>query len=228
MAAPGEGEAGWTCTDDQIEEFLATAVRLVKEAGLMISGAMERQQNKEIEVKAANVAEGNSSAVLTETDMKVEQHIISGLRQLYPDHQFIGEEGVAEGQVTSFTAAPTWIIDPIDGTMNFVHSNPVVCTSVGLTVNRKLAAGVVHCPVLGLTYTAVKGRGARCNGRLLSVSGCAELAKAMVVMELPVGANPGKKETALRNLSTVMDRSLYSREFLPGLPEWLPEAIPQT
>ena len=60
----------------KIEEFLATAVKLVKEAGNLITDAMDKQKNVEIDVKEANVAEGNASAVLTETDMKVEQHII--------------------------------------------------------------------------------------------------------------------------------------------------------
>lgn len=197
----------WTFTDDQIEEFLAEAVKLVKEAGEMIVEAMEKQKNVEIDVKEANVKEGNASAILTETDMKVEQHIIKGLRKLYPDHEYIGEESVADGLITSYSSAPTWIIDPIDGTMNFVHSNPLVCTSVGLTVNRKLVAGVVHCPVLGLCYTAVKGRGAHCNGRRVKVSGTEDLAKAMVIMELPVGANSEKKKTALQNLSSIMDKA---------------------
>lgn len=197
----------WEFSDVQIAEFLAAAVKLVKEAGEMITDAMDKQKNVEIDVKEANVAEGNASAVLTETDMKVEKHIISGLSALYPDHRFIGEESVADGLITSYTSAPTWIIDPIDGTMNFVHSNPLVCTSVGLTINKKLVAGVVHCPVLGLCYTAVLGQGSYCNGKRLSSSDVTQMAKAMVIMELPVGANSEKKGVAMANLSTVMDRA---------------------
>jgi len=195
-------------TKKQIEAFLADAVRLVKEAGDMIAEAMEKQKNTEIEVKSANVEEGNASAILTETDGKVERHIINGLKTLYPDHQFIGEESMAEdGLITSYTSAPTWIIDPIDGTMNFVHSNPLVCTSVGLTINRKLVAGVVNCPLVDLCYTAVRGLGAFCNGRKLKTSGCNDLSKAMLIMELPVGAKKEKKEVALSNLSVIMDRA---------------------
>jgi len=195
-------------TNNQIEAFLADAVRLVKEAGDMIAEAMVKQKNTEIEVKSANVEEGNASAILTETDGKVEQHIINGLRTLYPDHQFIGEESMAEdGLITSYSSAPTWIIDPIDGTMNFVHSNPLVCTSVGLTINRKLVAGVVNCPLVGLCYTAVRGSGAFCNGKKLKTSGCNDLSKAMLIMELPVGAKKEKKEVALSNLSVIMDRA---------------------
>jgi len=195
-------------TNEQVEAFLADAVRLVKEAGDMIAEAMEKQKNTEIEVKSANVEEGNASAILTETDGKVEQHIINGLSSLHPDHQFIGEESMAEdGLITSYSSAPTWIIDPIDGTMNFVHSNPIVCTSVGLTINKKLVAGVVNCPLLGLCYTALRGQGAFCNGKRLKTSGCNDLSKAMMIMELPVGAKKEKKDVALKNLSVIMDRA---------------------
>jgi len=193
-------------TTEQIEAFLADAVSLVKEAGDMIAEAMEKQKNTEIEVKSANVEEGNASAILTETDGKVEEHIIKGLRSLHPDHQFIGEESMAEdGLIKSYTSAPTWIIDPIDGTMNFVHSNPLVCTSVGLTINKKLVAGVINCPLVGLCYTAVRGKGSFCNGKRLKTSGCKDLSKAMLIMELPVGAKKEKKEVALNNLSAIMD-----------------------
>ena len=49
-----------------------------------------------------------------------------------------------------------WIIDPIDGTMNFIHSNPLVCTSIGLTINKKLVAGIVNCPMIDHMYTAIR------------------------------------------------------------------------
>ena len=63
----------------------------------------------------------------------------------------VGEEGgeSCDGQIQDFKNNPTWIIDPIDGTMNFVHGNPLVCTSVGLAVNRRVVAGIVNCPVIG-------------------------------------------------------------------------------
>merc|ERR1719300_1984626 len=164
--------------------------------------------NTEIEVKSANVEEGNASAILTETDGKVEEHIINGLRSLHPAHQFIGEESMAEdGLIRSYTSAPTWIIDPIDGTMNFVHSNPLVCTSVGLTINRKLVAGVVNCPLVGLMYTAIKGKGSWVNGKPLKTSGVKDISKAMMIMEMPVGANKQKKEIAMSNLTEMLDKA---------------------
>ena len=67
-------------------------------------------------------------------------------------------------QIPEFSNYPTWIIDPIDGTMNFVHGNPLTCISVGLAINRKVVFGVVSVPMIGHTYSAIKGRGAFLNG----------------------------------------------------------------
>lgn len=71
--------------------------------------------------------------------------------------------------MADFTNSPTWIIDPVDGTMNFVHSNPMVSISVALAVNRKIMIGVVDLPVLNQTYTARRGKGAQMNGETIKV-----------------------------------------------------------
>jgi len=201
-------EKNWEVSESEIREFLDEAIRLVRECGDIIAEAMDKQKNVEIHQKDAVASEGHGSAVLTETDMKVEQHLIKGLREKFADHQFIGEESVSnDGLIKMFSNAPTWIIDPIDGTMNFIHSNPLVCTSVGLTINRKLVAGVVNCPMVGLMYTAIKGCGAWVNGKKLKSSGVKDISKAMMIMELPVGANKAKKETAMTNLTEMLDKA---------------------
>eukprot|EP00092_Neocalanus_flemingeri_P030661 GFUD01033292.1.p1 GENE.GFUD01033292.1~~GFUD01033292.1.p1 ORF type:complete len:298 (+),score=109.65 GFUD01033292.1:50-943(+) len=201
-------EKTWEVSESQVQQFLDEAIRLVNECGDIIAEAMDKQKNVEIHQKDAVASEGHGSAVLTETDMKVEQHLIKGLREKFSDHEFIGEESVSnDGLIKQYSNAPTWIIDPIDGTMNFIHSNPLVCTSIGLTINRKLVAGVVNCPLVGLMYTAIKGKGAWVNGKKLKVSGVKDISKAMMIMELPVGANKDKKETALANLTEMMDKA---------------------
>merc|ERR1719187_148121 len=125
---------------------------------------MDNQMNVEIEVKEGNLGEGNQSSILTKADMEVEQHLINGLKKEFPDHEFIGEESFdLEKGVENFTNSPTWIIDPIDGTMNFVHNNPLVCTSIGLAINKRLVLGIVNCPIIGFIYTATKGHGAFLN-----------------------------------------------------------------
>ena len=200
-------EKTWTVSDAEIKQFMTEATRLVRECGDIIADAINSQQNTEIETKEQG--EGHGSAVLTQTDMKVEQHLIKGLSAKFPDHRFIGEESVSnDGLIKEFTNAPTWIIDPIDGTMNFIHSNPLVCTSIGLTVNKKLVAGIVNCPMIDHMYSAIKGKGARLNGsKVLKTSGVKNINKAMMIMELPVGANQDKTSVAMANLGHMMSKA---------------------
>jgi len=205
-----EEDKVWDVSDDDVEKFLSEAIRLVEECGEIIKEAVAKQNNREIDQKEENASEGHGSAVLTETDMKVEQLLIKGLSGKFTDHKFIGEENVSkDGLIKSYTNAPTWIIDPIDGTMNFIHSNPLVCTSIGLTINKKLVAGVVNCPLVGLLYSAIRNKGAWLNSRdnKLKVSGVKDISKALMVMELPVGANKEKKSVAQANLDIMMDRA---------------------
>ena len=76
---------------------------------------------------------------------------------------------------------PTWIIDPIDGTMNFVHANPLISISVALTVNKQLKIGIIYLPALDMMYTARRGHGAKLNGKKISVSSCEDLSSAMIL-----------------------------------------------
>lgn len=72
--------------------------------------------------------------LLTETDQEVEKLLMDEIGKKFPSHKFIGEEESSEGKRPDLTDAPTWIIDPVDGTMNFVHSFPHSCISVALLV----------------------------------------------------------------------------------------------
>jgi fructose-1,6-bisphosphatase/inositol monophosphatase family enzyme len=76
---------------------------------------------------------------VTETDKECESTIIDAIKEKFPDHLFIGEEGSAEGgSIASLTDKPTWIIDPLDGTTNFVHKFPFVCVCIGLAMNKQV------------------------------------------------------------------------------------------
>ena len=201
----------WTVSDLEIEDFMKEAIKLTKECGNMIIAAIDNKDN--VEKYMENVgSEGHAMAVSTEIDVAVEKYLRNGLQEKFPDHRIIGEENVSNDYsnilVKEYTNAPTWIIDPIDGTMNFIHSNPLVCTSIGLTINKKLVAGIVNCPMIDKMYTAIKGKGAMLNGEtVVRVSGVTELSKAMVIMELPAGANKEKQSVALANLSQVLERA---------------------
>lgn len=85
--------------------------------------------------------------------------------------RFIGEESFAAGIKEQLTCAPTWVIDPVDGTTNFVHSYPNVCISIGLIINCEAALGVIFNPVLDQFFRAIKGEGAYLNDEPIRVSG---------------------------------------------------------
>ncbi|CAG8526446.1 4586_t:CDS:10 [Dentiscutata heterogama] len=89
---------------------------------------------------------GQPTDLVTEADIKVEELIKSKLKEKFPDHMFIGEETKAAGDNYEFTNKPTWIIDPIDGTTNFVQGFPFVAVSIGLTINKEPVVGVVFNP----------------------------------------------------------------------------------
>lgn len=96
--------------------------------------------------------------IVTETDKAVEAHVSSTLRSRYPDFSFMGEETYKPGQ--KLTDEPTFVVDPIDGTTNFVHGFPQACISLGFAVGRVPTIGVVYNPYLDTLYTAIKSKGA--------------------------------------------------------------------
>lgn len=91
------------------------------------------------------------------------------------------QESSADGEIPSLTDEPTWIIDPIDGTTNFIHSNPLTCVSIGLTVNKVPVLGVVYAPWYEEFYVAVAGQGAYLNKTRLRVSSVTSIQDAIIV-----------------------------------------------
>ncbi|XP_056913303.1 inositol monophosphatase 1 isoform X3 [Takifugu flavidus] len=105
----------------------APPVKVVREALL---------EDRMVMVKSSSVD------LVTQTDQKVEQLIIQSVKEKFPTHRFIGEESVAAGEPCVLSDEPTWIIDPIDGTTNFVHRFPFVAVSIGFSVNKQVSAAV--------------------------------------------------------------------------------------
>ena len=172
------------------EEEFNFSLDLVKKCGEVIKTAFNAEK-KVSEKSSAN-------DLVTETDQLVEKMLIEGLKERFPDSRcgqilfpiisskfacprFIGEESVAGGEKCELTTEKTWIIDPIDGTTNFVHSNPHICTILGFMVDKvwhlysllfnilsfykQVEFGIVYNPVLDQLWTARKGAGAFYNGK---------------------------------------------------------------
>ncbi|GFZ49654.1 Inositol monophosphatase 2 [Saitozyma sp. JCM 24511] len=145
-------------TNVDVHDCLGFAIKLALEAGEMIRAGQAKRFASQATTESTK---SNSVDLVTEVDKAVEAFIYRRIKETFPDHAFIGEETYA-GQ--SIPDAPTWIVDPIDGTTNFIHGYPMVATSIGLAVGGIPIVGVVYNPFLDLLYSAAKGQGAYLNG----------------------------------------------------------------
>lgn len=91
------------------------------------------------------------------------------------------QESCAGGVLPPLTDAPTWLIDPIDGTTNFVHTFPFTCVSIAFAVGGQVVLGVVYNPILEELFVAARGHGAFLNSKPISCSSCTQLSQAIVV-----------------------------------------------
>lgn len=108
----------------------------------------------------------NGVDLVTEVDKAVEVFINEKLISKFPNYKFMGEESYIPGE-TKLTESPTFIVDPIDGTTNFIHTFPYSCTSLGFTVNYEPVVGVIYNPHLNLLFHGIKGKGAYLNDKKL-------------------------------------------------------------
>jgi fructose-1,6-bisphosphatase/inositol monophosphatase family enzyme len=154
---------------------LYIAVKCAIYAGEKILAAIEQEKE---------VSEKGPTDFVTKTDKSNEALIFNTLRESFPSHMFIGEESSAEnGSIARLTIEPTWIVDPIDGTTNFIHTFPFTCVSIGFAVNNELVLGVVYDPIHDELFTAIKGHGSFCNHKRNKTSRVQELSGALVLTE---------------------------------------------
>jgi len=161
------------------KEELKVAVRAALAAGANMQREIGMSVKNDVQTKF------NSIDFATETDRANEKLIFDMLKQRFPQgHVFIGEESSAENDdIPALTSDPTWIVDPIDGTTNFVHSFPLSCVSIGLCVAGEPVLGVVYCGSTRELFLAAKGSGAFLNGSRISVSAAKSLPEALVLTE---------------------------------------------
>ncbi|XP_043475394.1 inositol monophosphatase 1-like [Leptopilina heterotoma] len=163
-------------SQEELNNCYDFVMKLIIESAKVIREAI--QGGKCIETKAGDWD------LVTQFDRKVEDILITGLAEEFPHHKFIGEETVSlTNNLPELTDDPTWIIDPIDGTTNFVHSFPHTCISVALAVNKKLEIGIVYNPVLEQMFTARRGQGAFLNGKSINSSKVEEVSQSLICIE---------------------------------------------
>ena len=153
----------------ELDNRLRVAEAVVREAGRVASDHFARRELLNIQHKGAQ-------DLVSEADQACEDLIVSGLSKLFPDDGFLGEERGAN----NLHARALWVIDPIDGTHNFLTGIPIWCVSVGLVVDGELVLGIIYHPVAAELYSARKGGGAFLNGHALRVSGETDITRARV------------------------------------------------
>ncbi|RKZ84751.1 MAG: inositol-1-monophosphatase [Candidatus Parabeggiatoa sp. nov. 3] len=153
--------------------MLNIAIRAARSAGTYIVRSLEKRPNLQIERKGQN-------DFVTEVDRQAEAAIIDILRKAYPNHAILAEEsGTQQGE------AYQWVIDPLDGTTNFLHGNPQFAVSIGLRHEGRLELGVIYDPLRDELYTASRGTGALLNDRRLRVSRLMSLEDALLGTGFP-------------------------------------------
>ncbi|GCF01519.1 inositol monophosphate 1-phosphatase inm1 [Zygosaccharomyces mellis] len=193
-----------------IEEFLTDLA--CNKVGPIIKSKSGSQQNYELKTGSRNVD------IVTSIDKQVEQIVWSTLKSQYPDFQFIGEESYVKG-VTKITDDPTFIIDPIDGTTNFVHDFPFSCTSLGMTLNKEPVVGVIYNPHLDLLVTASRGNGVKLNGKPFDYSAKVNSMGSLQLNKSIVGLQPGSAREGPNfkcKISTYQNLLLVDGGFIHG------------
>ena len=154
--------------------MLNIAVRAARKAGSIINRAALGGEGLKVRAKQAN-------DFVTQVDQQAEEAIMGIVRNSYPEHGFHAEEsGRTEGK-----GEYVWIIDPLDGTTNFIHGFPQYCVSIGVQHRGSLAHAVIYDPLKNELFTASKGRGAFLNDRRIRVSKCLRLEEALVGTGFP-------------------------------------------
>jgi len=154
--------------------MLSIAVKAAREAGRIINRAS-------LDVNALSVTSKTFNDFVSEVDHAAEQAIIDTLKYAYPDHGFLGEES---GE-SNTDAENVWIIDPLDGTTNFLHNFPQYCVSIALQQKGVLTQAVIYDPVHNDLFTATKGRGAFLNDKRIRVTNRTKLQDSLIGTGFP-------------------------------------------
>ena len=172
--------------------LLALAVDLASRAG-----ALALSMREGVEVAATK---SSPTDVVTAADAGAERLVVEGLRSARPGDGVLGEEGADDPGTTGVR----WVVDPVDGTVNFLYGIPQWAVSIAAEVDGEVVAGVVHDPAKGETWTAVRGGGAALNGAPLRCSAATDLAQSLVATGFSYDAS--RRAVQAQHLTTLLPR----------------------
>jgi len=185
-----------------MQALLNTAVKAARKGGDLALRYLNRVGDIEVRSKARN-------EFVTQVDHAAEAAIIDSIRERYPHHAILAEEsGSHPGEEFS------WIIDPLDGTTNFIHGFPVFSVSIAVKVRDQLEVGVVYDPCRQELYTATRGGGAQLDGRRIRVSAWPGLEGALIGTGFPYRSNVEWLPKYMPMLQAVMENTAGVRR--PG------------
>ena len=187
-----------------LHPMLNVAIKAARAAGAIINRAA-------LDIESVRVSAKQTNDFVTEIDHAAETAIIEILLQAYPGHSILAEESGSEHGARH--SDYQWIIDPLDGTTNFIHGFPIYCVSIALQVRGKLEQAVIYDPTRNDLFTATKGRGAFLNERRIRVSKRTRLNECLISTGFPFRPDDDFNKY-LRLMGDVMQRTAGLRR--PG------------
>jgi myo-inositol-1(or 4)-monophosphatase len=165
------------------EEYTQIAIETAKRAGKILLegfGTSFKISSKE-----------GKNNLVTDYDNRSEEFIINSLFKKFPDFSFLAEESGSSNNVHS--DGYLWVIDPLDGTVNYAHNLPIFSVSIALIKNREILCGIIYNPVLDELFVAEKNKGSFLNSEPIKVSNCNKLDNSFLVTGFPynIDSNPG-------------------------------------
>ena len=157
-----------------ITDFAET---LAREAGELIR--REREDN------TLRTDYKHQTELVTHADVMADKFITGAIRKRFPDHRILSEETMPDLSQAEELDTPLWIVDPIDGTVNYAYGHPQVAVSIAYAERGEVQAGVVHAPFPGETFRATKGEGATLNGKPIKHSGATEPRQSLFATGFP-------------------------------------------
>lgn len=161
-----------------LSEILDFAIEIATQAG-----------DRAMEMRKVGLTQDYKQSVelVTSADLEVSELIGSAIHEAYPDHAFFTEESEGAASARPNLIGPTWIIDPIDGTVGYARGHFQFCVSIAFCMNGRIQVGVVNCPAVGEMFSAIKGQGAYLNEDSIQVSKTEALRNSLVATGFPHG-----------------------------------------
>jgi myo-inositol-1(or 4)-monophosphatase len=174
------------------DPILNIAVRAARAAGNIIIRAVDR-------LDTVSVSEKQPHDYVTDVDQACEREIINIIHKAYPSHGILGEE-------TGATAGDdfTWIIDPLDGTRNFMHGFPQFAVSIGVRYKKRMEYGVIYDPLRQELFTATRGKGTQLNERRVRVAKRTQLEECLLATGFPFRHSEEVMQAYLKSLMSII------------------------